>query len=129
MVTAATIHMALLGASGLERVAAGCHANTTEMVRRLSEIPGIEPLFDRPSFHERVLRLPAPVSEVLRALAAHNVLGGYDLSRDYPELGQALLVCATEKRSPEEIQIYADKLTRVIATRSQARCPVEPKFQ
>jgi glycine dehydrogenase subunit 1 len=129
MVTAATIHMSLLGASGLERVAAGCHANTTELVRRLSEIPGIEPLFDRPSFHERVLRLPAPVSEVLRALAAHNVLGGYDLSRDYPELGQALLVCATEKRSPEEIQVYADKLARVIATRSQARCPVEPKFQ
>jgi glycine dehydrogenase subunit 1 len=129
LVTAATIHMSLLGASGLERVAAGSHANTVELVRRLAEIPGIEPLFDRPSFHERALRLPAPVSEVLRALAAHNVLGGYDLSRDYPELGQALLVCATEKRSPEEIQVYADKLARVIATRSQARCPVEPKFQ
>ena len=49
--------------------------------------------------------------------------------KKYPELGQALLVCATEKRSPEEIQVYADKLARVIATRSQARCPVEPKFQ
>ncbi len=115
MVTAATIHMALLGASGLERVAAACHANTAELVDRLSAVPGIEPLFDRPSFHERVLRLPVPVNEVLRSLAAHNVLGGHDLGRDYPELGEALLVCATEKRSGDEIQTYADKMARVIA--------------
>jgi glycine dehydrogenase subunit 1 len=118
MVTAATIHMALLGASGLERVAATCHANTADLVDRLSAVPGIEPLFDRPSFHERVLRLPVPVGEVLRSLAAHNVLGGHDLGRDYPELGEALLVCATEKRSGDEIQTYADKMARVIATRS-----------
>jgi glycine dehydrogenase subunit 1 len=115
MVTAATIHMALLGASGLERVAAACHANTAELVRRLSAVPGIEPLFDRPSFHERVLRLPVPVTEALRSLASHNVLGGHDLGRDYPELGEALLVCATEKRSAAEIQAYADTMARVIA--------------
>jgi len=128
LVTAATIHMALLGAEGLERVAASCHAQTRELVQRLAQIPGIAPVFDRPAFHETALRLPAPVKEVLRSLAAHNLLGGYDLSRDYPELGDALLVCATEQRTGEDIEVYHEKMSRIIAARSQARCPVEPKL-
>ena len=128
LVTAATIHMAILGPEGMERVAAACHARTQELVQGLSQIAGIAPLFDRPTFHEAALRLPAPVKDVLRSLAAHNLLGGYDLSREYPELGDALLVCATEQRSSEDIEVYRDKMSRIIAARSQARCPVEPKL-
>jgi glycine dehydrogenase subunit 1 len=77
---------------------------------------------------QQALGLPAPAADVLRSLAAHNILGGYDLGADYPELGAAILVCATELRADEEIDTYAAKLARIIATRSQARCPVEPKF-
>lgn len=128
MVTAATIHMALLGSEGLERVAAACHANTNELVQKMSAIPGIEPLFDRPVFHERVMRLPAPAAEVLRLLSAHNIQGGFDLSEDYPELGDAVLVCATETRTGEDIDNYMNKLGRVISARSEARCPVTPKM-
>jgi glycine dehydrogenase subunit 1 len=128
LVTAATIHLALLGAEGLERTAAACHANTRALSGLLCEVPGVEPLFDRPVFHEQALRLPAPTAEVLRALAAHGILGGLDLTADYPELGQALLVCATELRTEEEMQGYAAKLARVIAARTQPGCPVEPKF-
>jgi len=128
LVTAATIHMTLLGAEGLERVASSCHANTQRLTELLNEIPGVEPLFDRPVFHERALRLPAPAADVLRSLAAHNVLGGYDLGLDYPELDPAVLVCATELRTEEDMETFAKKLARVIATRTQARCPVEPKI-
>jgi len=128
MVTAATIHMALLGAEGLERVAAACHDNTARLTAMLSEIPGVEPIFERAVFHERALRLPAPAADILRSLAAHNILGGYDLGLDYPELDPALLVCATELRTDEDMQAFAAKLARVIATRTQARCPVEPKI-
>lgn len=128
LVTAATIHLAMLGADGLERVAAACHANTERLSAMLCEIPGVEPIFDRPVFHERALRLPAPAADLLRSLAAHNILGGYDLGLDYPELDPALLVCATELRSDDEMQTFATKLARVIATRTQARCPVEPKI-
>jgi glycine dehydrogenase subunit 1 len=118
LVTAATIHMAILGAEGLERVAAACHDNTRRLTELLCEIPGVEPLFDRPIFHERALRLPAPANEVLRSLAAHDLLGGFDLGPDYPELDPAILVCATELRTEEEMQTYASKLGRIIATRT-----------
>jgi len=114
MVTAATIHMALLGSEGLERAAAASYRNTSQLVSRLTAIDGVETLFDRPGFHERVIRLPAQAASVLHSLAAHNLLGGLDLSRDYPELGDAILVCATEKRTAEEIDAYAEQLQRVI---------------
>jgi glycine dehydrogenase subunit 1 len=94
----------------------------------LSEIAGVEPLFQRPVFHEQALRLPAPAADVLRSLAAHNVLGGYDLGLEYPELDPAVLVCATEMRTEDEMASFAAKLARVIAARTQARCPVEPKI-
>ncbi len=120
LVTAATIHMAILGAAGLERVAAACHANTRRLTELLCEIPGVEPLFDAPVFHERALRLPAPAADLLSALAAQDILGGYDLGNEYPELASALLVCATELRTEEEMAAFRDKLARVIATRSRA---------
>jgi glycine dehydrogenase subunit 1 len=128
LVTAATIHMALLGGEGLARAAAACHANTNTLVDKLAAIDGVQPLFDRPHFHERALALPASAADVLRSLAAHNVLGGYDLAVDYPELGDAVLVCATELRTLAEMDDYAAKLERVIETRRKAPCPVKPKF-
>jgi glycine dehydrogenase subunit 1 len=128
LVTAATIHMALMGGEGLARVAATCHANTARLIERLTAIDGVERVFDSPMFHEGVIRLAAPASDVLRSLAAHNVLGGYDLAEAYPELGDALLICATEMRTESEIEDYAIKLARIMDARTRAKCPVEPKF-
>ena len=128
MVTAATIHMAIMGPEGLARAAAASHANTRALVERLTAIAGVTKVFDRPLFHEAVLRLDAPVSEVLRALAAQNVLGGYNLSMDYPELGNALLVCATETKNTEDIETYARHLERILSKQKPFNCPITPKL-
>ncbi len=114
MTTAATIYMTVMGPTGLERVARQCHANTRALVQRLGETDGVETLFDRPGFHERVLRLPRPAGEVLAELAERSILGGVDLAADYPELGHALLVCATETRSEADIDAYAKALAEVL---------------
>ena len=118
LVTAATVHMALLGAEGLERVAAACHANTRKLGEMLCQIPGVEPQFDGAIFHEQALRLPAPAADVLRSLAEHDLLGGFDLGLDYPELDPAILVCATELRTDEDMDAFKTKLARIIATRT-----------
>lgn len=128
MVTAATIHMAIMGPEGLARAAAASHANTRALVERLTAIAGVTKVFDRPLFHEAVLRLDAPVPEVLRALAAQNVLGGYNLSMDYPELGNALLVCATETKNTEDIETYARHLERILSKQKPFNCPITPKL-
>jgi glycine dehydrogenase subunit 1 len=113
-VTAATIHMALLGADGLERVAAASHANTRRLVEKLSALPGVAPAFTRPIFHEAVLRIDAPLPAVLDELAAHGIVGGYSLQDDYPELGTALLVCATETKTETDLDEYAARLGAIL---------------
>ena len=128
LVTAATIYMALLGADGLANVARACHANTRALVDRLTGNDCVSPLFNRPYFHEAVLQFSLPLADVLRPLYAHNLLPGYDLSKDYPELGNALLVCATEARSAADIDLYADHLNRIIESQTAAGCPVQPKM-
>jgi glycine dehydrogenase subunit 1 len=114
MVTAATIHTALLGAEGLERVALSCHANTRTLVEKLTAIGGVSRVFTGPYFHEAVLRLEKPVNEVLRELAARQILGGYSLAAFYPELGDCLLVCATEMRTAAEVERYVEHLQLVM---------------
>ena len=104
--TAATIYMALMGAKGLRRVAASCNANTHALVAALTALPGIRRAWDAPFFHEAVLLFDRPVGPVLGALSDNGILGGFDLSHDYPELGNALLVCATETRNQADIDHY-----------------------
>ena len=119
VVTAATIYMALLGPSGLAAVADACHANALDLLERLSAVDGVERAFDAPFFHEFVLRLAAPVAPVLQALKVQGILGGLDLAHEYPELGQALLVCATETKSEQDLKRYAENLARVVSSRHQ----------
>lgn len=128
LVTAATIHMALLGAEGLVRVAGACHANLRALLDKLTALPGVSSVFSRPVFHEAVLRFELPLSGLLRPLYAHNILPGYPLQDDYPELGNALLVCATETKSSADLAHYTDHLARIIKTQTSAGCPTKPKM-
>ena len=114
LVTAATIHMTILGAAGLERVAASCQQRTTELVNALTRIPGVKSAFTGPRFHEAVITLTRPVSDVLAALTKRGIVGGYDLTPHYPVLGIALLVCATESRSSADVAAYANALAEVL---------------
>jgi len=114
VVTASTIHMALLGPDGLAQTASACHQNTAALLKELSAIKGVEVVFKTANFHEAVIRLPQPASKVLAALTEHNIIGGFDLSADYPELGNAVLVCATEMRGADDIAAYARALKTIL---------------
>ena len=114
MVTAATIYMSLLGPHGLARVAEASLQRTADLVTTLSRIAGVRPAFTAPRFHEAVLLLDRPVAPVLAALARRGIFGGLDLSDRYPELGHALLVCATETKLAADIDLYAGALADVM---------------
>ncbi len=128
MVTAATIYMALLGPDGLERVARACHGNTLTLLTRLSAIEGVERVFSAPVFHEFVLRLKTPAAPVLHALKAQGILGGLSLVQDYPELGQSLLVCATETKNGGDLMHYAENMARIVGKHFRpAPCALKPE--
>jgi glycine dehydrogenase subunit 1 len=112
--------MSLLGPHGLAQVAATCMDRTAELVEALARVRGVRLAFDRPRFHEAVLLLERPVQGVLEALAARGIVGGCDISAHYPALGNALLVCATETRTAEDIATYAAALAEVLQSAAAA---------
>jgi glycine dehydrogenase subunit 1 len=114
LVSAATIYMSLLGPDGLAQVAATSMQRTQQLVDALTRIPGVRLAFDRPRFHEAVLLLDRPVAGVLEKLARVGIVGGCDISADYPSLGHALLVCATETRTVADIETYAHALAEAM---------------
>ena len=114
LVTAATIYMSIMGPQGLERVAAASHARTRELVTALTRVKGVRTAFSSPCFHEAVVMLDRPVAPVLKALEQRGILGGFSLAEHYPELGNALLVCATETKTSEDINAYANALSETL---------------
>lgn len=113
LVTAATIYMSLLGPEGLKRVAMQSHANTAELIKKLKTISGVEVIFDRPFFHEVVIRFKKPVKDILKQLAEKNIQGGYSLVSDYPELGESLLICVTETKNNADLNLFCEELKKV----------------
>ncbi|HEV2286181.1 MAG TPA: aminomethyl-transferring glycine dehydrogenase subunit GcvPA [Steroidobacteraceae bacterium] len=114
LMTAATIYLSLMGAEGLRRTAAVAHARTRELVAALTRLPGVRQAFPGASFHETVLLLDRPVAPVLKALGARGILGGLDLAPYYPELGFALLVCATETKIAADLERYRAALAEAL---------------
>jgi glycine dehydrogenase subunit 1 len=117
MVTASTIYMSLMGPLGLRQVALDAHERTRELMNALTKVKGIMPVFNAPYFHEVVVKLNASVETVLAELAKHRIQGGYDLKAAYPELGDCLLICATETKTSEDIALFAKQMAAVLEGR------------
>jgi glycine dehydrogenase subunit 1 len=60
-----------------------------------------------------VVRSPQPAAHLLDDLRAYDILGGYDLSKEYPELEGCLLIAVTEKIAKEDIDLLHDALIEV----------------
>ena len=112
-----TIHMSLLGETGLRRMAALSHANAVALAESLSEIPGVSVLNDS-FFNEFTIRVPGDAAAVIEGLAAKGVLGGVPVSRldpGRPELADLIVVAAAETNTDEDREAYAAALREVIA--------------
>jgi len=115
LVTAATIYMSLLGPEGLKNVGLKSHENTQKLVTRLSDIEGVSVAFSAASFHECVLNVSMDAQALIDELAKeHHILGGFNLSVDYADLGNAILVCATETRTDSDIEKFAITLNKIL---------------
>lgn len=115
VVTAATIHLALLGPRGLKRVSQACHANLLALLERLGRLDGVRRRFASPVFHEVVLSLQASASSVLDRMCDQGLLGGLDLCEFYPELGDAILMCTTETKTTDDLDRYVRVLAATLA--------------
>lgn len=110
----ATVYLALMGAGGLEQVATLCYQKAHYLAEQLRTLPGIDVLGDRPFFNEFVVRLPRPAAAINKALLGLGFIGGYDLAADYPRLGDAMLLCATEMNTRAQIDGFVGALREIL---------------
>jgi glycine dehydrogenase subunit 1 len=95
-------------------VAYACHDNARRLAVALGAIDGVAARFEQPFFHEFVLDLPRAGEDVLDSLLDEGILGGVALGGYDANMGNSLLVCATEKHSGEDIQRYGAALHKVL---------------
>jgi glycine dehydrogenase subunit 1 len=106
---AATIYLSLVGRKGLRELAVQNLSKAEYLKAKLGE-KGVMPLFSAPTFNEFAVGLRAEGPKASEAAYAAGLLGGYDLSRDYPELAGGHLLCATERVSKAACDRMADVL-------------------
>ncbi|RPJ32979.1 MAG: glycine dehydrogenase, partial [Planctomycetaceae bacterium] len=108
-----TIYMSLLGKKGFRQVAELCYQKAHYAADRISQIPGFSLCTDVPFFHEFMVCCPRPIEEINDHLLDHGILGGYDLSKDYPNLKNHMLIAVTEMNRREEIDALCEALEEV----------------
>jgi len=112
-----SIHLSLLGESGLRKLARLNHALAVTLAEKLSQLPGVE-LVTPAFFNEFTLRLSRPAAEVVDALVDRNVMAGVPASRLFAgtnDFDHLLIVAATETNTHSDIDVYTDALKNVIA--------------
>ncbi|HYD27989.1 aminomethyl-transferring glycine dehydrogenase subunit GcvPA [Brevundimonas sp.] len=110
-----TIHMSLLGETGLRRMALLNHEAAVATRDALASIPGVEVLTPR-FFNEFAVKLPKNATDVVDALAQKGVLAGVPYGRLAPAAGMddVLLVAATETTTEAHIAALKTALAEVL---------------
>jgi glycine dehydrogenase subunit 1 len=111
MALASTVYMSLLGKNGLHQVAELCFHKAHYAAERIAILPGYSLWSPTTFFNEFVIRCPIPAAEINDILLDHDILGGYDLSLDYPQLSKHILFAVTEMNTRDQI----DKLVEVLS--------------
>ena len=110
-----SIHMSLLGETGLRRLALLNHEAAVKTRDAVAAVPGVQVLTPR-FFNEFAVKLPKDAAEVVEALAERGVLAGVPYGRLNPGAGMddVLLIAATETTTDDDIQSLKAALAEVL---------------
>jgi glycine dehydrogenase subunit 1 len=112
MAIAATVYLAWLGPDGLAELGRLCAAKAAYAFDRLTEIDGVEPLFEGAAFFKEFpVRLPRSAVEVRDAMVDLGFLAGVPLEDDD---GRGLVVAVTERRTRAQIDAFARAMREVL---------------
>jgi glycine dehydrogenase subunit 1 len=105
-----SIHMTLLGQTGLQRLARVNHAHAVSLAGQLAAIPGIE-VVTQNFFNEFTIRTPRNAADLVEELARQGVIAGLPVSRLLPGgLDDLIVVASTETNTQADREAYASAL-------------------
>ncbi len=113
MALAAAVYLSLMGKTGLRRVAELCYHKAHYAADRINALDGYTVDTTKPFFNEFVVKCPRPVREINARLLDQGIIGGLDLSADYPHLNNHMLLCVTEVNTRAEIDALVSALEEV----------------
>jgi glycine dehydrogenase subunit 1 len=113
MALAATLYLSFLGKHGLRQVAELCYHKAHYTADQIAGLKGFSLWSDQPFFNEFVVECPISANQVNQQLLEEQILGGYDLGQDFPELKNHLLVAVTEMNTKDDIDTFVDALSEV----------------
>lgn len=113
MALAAAVYLSWMGKQGLRKVAELCYHKAHYAARRIEDLKGYQLWTQGDFFHEFVIACPRPVAEINEQLLDYDILGGYDLGQDYPELKDHMLIAVTELNSKDDIDVLIVALEEV----------------
>jgi glycine dehydrogenase subunit 1 len=108
----AAVYLVSLG-KNLRKLAELNFWKTQYMKEKLSRLRGWQAVFSGPTYNEFVIKCSNPQA-VNKKMQAAGIIGGYEIGTDYPDLENALLLCATEMLSKNDI----DKVVEIAASES-----------
>lgn len=112
------IYLSVLGKQGLKEVSAQCYHKAHYAFKEWTKQGYFTPVFKSRFYHEFVLKSPVPAVSLLEALEKDNIVAGYPLDRDYPELAGSILFTVTEVNRREEIDRFTGKLNSLLAQKN-----------
>lgn len=113
MALAGCIYLAMMGKQGLRRVAEVCYHKAHYAAHQIANLEGYNVNFRTPFFHEFVVQCPKHVSGINKLLLDEfNIIGGYDVSQDYPDRKNQMLIAVTEMNTKAEIDDLVEGLKR-----------------
>ncbi|MFP4380744.1 MAG: aminomethyl-transferring glycine dehydrogenase subunit GcvPA [Candidatus Sumerlaeia bacterium] len=108
--TRALMYMCLMGREGMKHVAQLCMDKAEYAKQKIEAIEGVEVMRSSPTFNEFVVKLPKDPDEIIAKMMEYDIAAGFPLGRYYPDMQEYILVAVTEKRSKQEIAMYAEAL-------------------
>jgi glycine dehydrogenase subunit 1 len=112
------VYLSLMGPQGMRQVGEVNLRKAQYAMSRLSEVPGIKtPVFSSSHFNEFLVNFDGTgksVQEVNEALFRRKILGGKDVSKEFPWFGNSALYCTTEVHTQENIDLLVDVLREIV---------------
>jgi glycine dehydrogenase subunit 1 len=115
---AGAAYMALLGPAGFEELGRTIMARARHASQRIAAIKDVRVVHLSGFFKEFMVDFSATgksVAAINKALLAHGIFGGIDLSSQAPAFGQTALYCVTEIHGAADIDRLVTALTEVLA--------------
>ena len=114
----AGVYLALMGPQGMAEIGEGIMLRARYAMRQLANVPGVKaPAFSAAHFQEFVVdlnRTGKTVAEVNRDLLERGILGGVDLSLEFPEMGQSALYAVSEVHTKADVDRLFAALEEVV---------------